>query len=225
MKVRLGIIIPARNEAGNIGDTIQALRRFPQTHRILVVDDESEDDTSTIALASGAEVLRLAPGQGGGKGIALRQGIEILKRDTFDYYLFLDGDGQHDPADLQQFLDRLNQEPDLDFIIGSRKEQRHLIPPKRWRTNSLGSWTLSRIAGVRWEDTQCGFRMIRKTILDPIPLGSKGFAIEMEMAMKAAHRKIRWAHVPIRVIYHPGCPSHFRGLKDVIKIMFYSLLC
>jgi hypothetical protein len=67
--------------------------------------------------------------------------------------------------------------------------------------------------------------MIRKTVLDRLELSGIGFSIEMEMALKAAHRRIGWAHVPIQAIYHPGCPSHFQGAMDVWRIMLYSLRC
>lgn len=66
---------------------------------------------------------------------------------------------------------------------------------------------MGRIAGVRWEDSQSGFRLIRKKILDRLELRSEGFAIEMEIAMKAADWKLRWAHIPIQAIYHPGPPA------------------
>ncbi|HWQ10170.1 MAG TPA: glycosyltransferase family 2 protein, partial [Holophaga sp.] len=149
-----------------------------------------------------------------------------VRSDPFDYYLFIDGDGQHDPADLQRFLDRLDAEPGLDFLIGSRKEDAARIPARRWRTNALGSWTLGRISGVTWEDSQCGFRMVKKKVLDRLDLRGGGFTFEMELAMKAAHWRIRWAHVPIQAIYHEGCGgSHFRGVMDTWLIAWFSLWC
>ena len=138
----------------------------------------------------------------------------------------LDGDGQHDPADLQRFLDYLKAHPDTDFLIGSRFQDRAKIPAKRWRTNALGTWTLGRIAGVTWEDSQSGFRLIRKKVLDRLQLRSTGFAIEMEIAMKAADWKLRWAHIPIQAIYRPGPhKSHFRGVMDTWLIAWESLKC
>lgn len=220
---RISAIIAAHDEAERLPEVLRGLAPF-RLHRILVVDDGSSDGTGTLALREGAEVLRLEPGQGGGKGQALRAGIAFLKPDAFDYYLFLDGDGQHDPADLQGFLDHLAGHPRTDFLIGSRYLDRGSIPPRRWRTNALGTWTLGRIAGVRWEDSQSGFRMIRKKVLDRLDLRSRGFAIEMEIAMKAADWHLTWAHIPIRAIYHDG-GSHFRGALDTWLIAKASLRC
>lgn len=221
---RIAALIPAHNEAGTIAAVIRGLAPFALL-RVLVVDDASDDGTGEIAKAAGAEVLRLEPGQGGGKSQAMQAGLAILRGDDFDYYLFLDGDGQHDPADLQNFLDHLVLDPKADFLLGSRYSERHKIPRKRWNTNALGSWTLGRIAGVRWEDSQCGFRMIKKKVLDRIELRSEGFAIEMEMAMKAADWKLRWAHIPVQAIYHETWASHFRGALDTWRIAYFSLKC
>lgn len=221
---RIAALIPAHNEAGTIAAVIRGLAPFSLL-RVLVVDDASDDGTGELAKAAGAEVLRLEPGQGGGKSQAMQAGLAILRGDDFDYYLFLDGDGQHDPADLQNFLDHLEQDPKADFLLGSRHSERHKIPRKRWNTNALGSWTLGRIAGVHWEDSQCGFRMIKKKVLDRIELRSEGFAIEMEMAMKAADWKLRWAHIPVQAIYHETWASHFRGVLDTWRIAYFSLKC
>ncbi len=223
--MRVAAIIAAHDEADHIGGVVTGLQPFG-LYRILVVDDGSGDGTAEAAKAAGAEVLRLPPGQGGGKGQALRAGIAYLQADDFDYYLFIDGDGQHDPADFTAFLHYLAEHPDSDFLIGSRLLDRAKIPPKRWRTNALGSWTLGRIAGVKWEDSQSGFRLIRKKVLDRLDLRSEGFAIEMEIAMKAADWSLRWAHIPVKAIYHPGPPrSHFRGVMDTWLIAWFSLQC
>ncbi|HEU4951136.1 MAG TPA: glycosyltransferase family 2 protein [Holophagaceae bacterium] len=223
--MRIVAIIAAHDEAEHIAGVVVGLKPYG-LHRILVVDDASADGTGEAARAAGAEVLRLEPGQGGGKGRVLRAGLAHVASEAYDYALFIDGDGQHDPADFRKFLDHLAAHPGTDFLIGSRLLDKDRIPPKRWRTNALGSWTLGRIAGVRWEDSQSGFRLIRRKVLDRLDLRADGFAIEMEMAMKAADWKLRWAHIPIRAIYHPGPPrSHFRGVMDTWLIAWFSLQC
>ena len=223
--MKIVAILAAHNEADHLGAVLEGLRPF-NLYRVMVVDDGSTDGTGEVARAGGAEVLRLEAGQGGGKGQALRAAITHLREDDFDFYLFLDADGQHAPGDLQRFLDYLAVHPDGDFLIGSRYLDRAKIPAKRWRTNALGSWTLGRIAGVTWEDTQSGYRLIRRAVVNRLKLRSTGFAIEMEMAMKAADWKLHWAHIPIQAIYLPGPPrSHFRGVMDTWLIAWESLKC
>lgn len=218
----IAAVIAAHNEADHVAGVVEGLRPYG-LHRVLVVDDSSTDGTGEIARAAGAEVLRLEPG--GGKGLALRAGIAHLRSDAFDYYLFIDGDGQHDPRDFQGFLYHLRIHPGADFLIGSRFQDRANVPGRRWRTNALGSWTLGRIAGVRWEDTQSGYRLIRKRVVDQLHLVAKGFEIETEMAMKAADWKLEWGHVPIRAIYEDDWDTHFRGVKDTWRIAKFSLKC
>ena len=78
---------------------------------------------------------------------------------------------------------------------------------------------------MKWEDSQCGFRVVRKRVLDRLELRSRGFAIEMEMVLKAADRRIQWAHVPIRAIPRVSGRSHFRGALDTWLIAWESLKC
>lgn len=221
--MRIAAILAARDEAGPLRGVLEGLVPYG-LHRILVVDDGSTDGTPEVAAAAGAEVLRLHAC--GGKGAALRAGIAHLRGDAFDHYLFLDADGQHAPADLQRFLDHLAAHPETDFLMGSRYQERRKIPARRWRTNALGSWVLGRIAGLRWEDSQSGFRMIRKVVLDRLELRATGFAIETEIALKAADRKLVWAHIPIQAIYPSGSArTHFRGALDTWRIAWESLKC
>jgi glycosyltransferase involved in cell wall biosynthesis len=221
---RIAALIAAHDEEAHVGAVVRGLAPYGLA-RILVVDDNSEDATGRVAREAGAEVLPLKRPEGGGKGQALRAGLAALKDADVDFILFIDGDGQHDPADFQGFLDHLTAHPDADFLIGSRFQDRERVPKARWRTNALGSWTLGRIAGVKWEDSQSGFRLIRKKVLDRLDLKSSGFAIEMEISMKAADWKLHWAHVPIRAIYHESGKSHFRGAMDTWLIAWFSLQC
>ncbi|HQL49216.1 MAG TPA: glycosyltransferase, partial [Holophaga sp.] len=73
--LRIGAVIPAHDESATIGAVVEGLRAYPEVVAMVVVDDASTDGTAQAAAAAGAQVLRLEPGQGGGKGRALRAGL------------------------------------------------------------------------------------------------------------------------------------------------------
>ncbi len=95
-------VVPAHNEAGAIGGVVDEIRAFDPAYDVVVVDDGSTDGTAAIAAAHGAAVVTLPFNLGIGGAVqtgfkyALEQGYELAVR--------LDGDGQHDPAELPKLL-------------------------------------------------------------------------------------------------------------------------
>ena len=110
-------VVPAHNEAGAIGGVVDEIKAFDPAYDIVVVDDESNDATSAIADAHGAAVVTLPFNLGIGGAVqtgfkyALEQGYELAVR--------LDGDGQHDPAELPRLLAPV-QAGEADIVTGSR---------------------------------------------------------------------------------------------------------
>ncbi|MCB0117118.1 MAG: glycosyltransferase family 2 protein, partial [Caldilineaceae bacterium] len=119
MPAKILALIPAFNEAARVAPVVEQAR----THLpVLVVDDGSTDDTSTVAQAAGAIVVRQEPNQG--KGTALQRGFRYALEEGFDAVLTLDADGQHDPAEMPLFIDTFAAtfpETAPDLIIGRRR--------------------------------------------------------------------------------------------------------
>ena len=88
--VRIAAVIPPTTRPDTSAPVVEGLKAFG-LQRMLVVDDASDGWHRGAGPAGGAEVLRLEPGPGGGKGQVMRAGIERIRNDDFDYYLFLDG--------------------------------------------------------------------------------------------------------------------------------------
>jgi glycosyltransferase involved in cell wall biosynthesis len=179
-----------------------------QVGRILVVDDGSTDATAAEASGAGAEVLTLS--QNGGKGTALRAGLERLLGTDATHIAFVDADLQHDPEDLPLLL-AAAREGD-DFVIGSRMSRPDEIPAVRQRTNEIGSRILTRMTGHEIEDGQSGYRVIAASVLKRLRLTSRGFLIETEILLKAARHVKRFREIPVRVVY--GGRSHYRPFRD-----------
>jgi glycosyltransferase involved in cell wall biosynthesis len=190
--------------------TVVAVVRGIRAHvpRVLVVDDGSSDRTAEVARAEGAEILRRDGN--GGKGAAVRAGLERILASDATHVAFLDADGQHDPADLPALLAAARAGE--DFVIGSRMSDADAIPAYRYRTNEIGSRILTRMTGLEVEDAQSGYRVVAADLLRRLELNARGYSIETEILLKAARHLRRFCHVPVRAIY--GGPSHYRPFRD-----------
>jgi glycosyltransferase involved in cell wall biosynthesis len=185
------ILIPARNEARAIGQVVRECRAAG--FEVTVLDDGSHDATAARASAAGAEVVRV-PGPLHGKTVALRHGLLRLPGHV-EWIFFLDGDGQHRPADLDRFWRRRTR---ADLVVGNRLPDAARMPALRRWTNRAMSAVL-RGGGIL--DSQCGFRLVRRAWLEGwLPAGHH-FQFETEMALLAASRPCRVVNLPIAALY------------------------
>jgi len=160
---------------------------------VTLIDDASSDDTAALAARAGAEIVALA-GPHHGKTAALHHALTRLP-DSVEWLFFLDGDGQHDPGDLEHFWRRRFE---ADLIVGNRFPDAGKMPPLRRWTNRAMSTLLHRSGIV---DSQCGFRLVRRAWLgDWLPAG-RHFQFETEMAQLAATRPARVLNLPIAATY------------------------
>jgi glycosyltransferase involved in cell wall biosynthesis len=185
------VFIPARNEAATIAAVVRGCRSAGFSVR--VIDDAGSDDTALLATQAGAEVLTL-PGPRHGKTAALRHAL-TRPCAAVDWLFFLDGDGQHDPGDLERFW---NLRHHADLIVGNRLSDAARMPlPRRWTNRAMSA--LLRRAGIA--DSQCGFRLVRRAWLGSwLPAGHH-FEFETEMALLATARPCRVLNLPIRATY------------------------
>jgi glycosyltransferase involved in cell wall biosynthesis len=154
-------IVPAYNEAGAIGATVGAIRRLAPDFDVLVVDDGSADATAGLARSAGAKVLRLPFNLG--IGAAVQSGYVYAAENGYEVAVQVDGDGQHDPAHIHELLDRLNGDPELNMVTGSRFLQPEGDGYRSSAARRVGirlfSRLVSRITGQRVTDPTSGFRM------------------------------------------------------------------
>jgi glycosyltransferase involved in cell wall biosynthesis len=188
-------VIPCFDEAATIAGLVGRLRITLPT--VVVVDDGSSDGTAAAAAAAGGQVLRHERNRG--KGAALRTGCHRAWEEGFRWALLLDGDGQHAPADVPAFFDAA-ESSGATLLVGNRMGQATAMPWLRRAVNRWMSQQLSRRAGLRLPDSQCGFRLIRLDTWVTLPLRANRFEIESEMllAVLAAGHKVEF--VPIQVL-------------------------
>ncbi len=204
---RILALVPAHDEAARIGRVIEGARRHLP---VLVVDDGSSDDTAAKAVVAGARVIRQVPNQG--KGAALRAGFGAALAEGAEAVVTLDGDGQHDPAEIPAFLGKYAQRTvagvPTELIVGRRSFRR--MPPVRRLANWLGAVVLSAALG-RWiADNQSGYRLVgRRLMAAMVESRESGFAFEVEMIAVCLREGWPIAWVPVRTIY-AGEASHIR---------------
>jgi glycosyltransferase involved in cell wall biosynthesis len=204
-------LIPAYQEGPRISAVVYGVvRHLPA----VVVDDGSTDDTAARAEAAGATVLRQVPNAG--KGAALRTGFAYALERGAEAVVTLDGDGQHDPAEIQGFL-AARQRSGAELVIGRRDFRS--MPLVRRASNTLGRMAISVALGRDVPDNQSGYRLIGAALL-PALLDSReaGFAFEVEMIARCIALDLPLAWLPIRTIY-AGEPSHIRPLAHFTSFL------
>jgi glycosyltransferase involved in cell wall biosynthesis len=206
-------LIPAHDEAPRIDPVIRAAAAHLP---VLVVDDGSSDDTAAVARAAGATVLEQRPNAG--KGAALRTGFRRALEDGAEAIVTLDGDGQHDPAEIPRFLAAWAERPDL--VVGRRNYR--AMPPARRLSNELGRLAFSWAVGREIPDNQSGYRLVSRRLAEAtLASDEPGFAFEVEQITSCIRMGGTIAWVPIRTIY-AGAPSHIRPiahLREFVRIV------
>jgi glycosyltransferase involved in cell wall biosynthesis len=172
-------IIPCLNEAAALDGLLKGLAKH--LHRIYVVDDGSRDGTGRIARANGAVVIRHDSTRG--KGLSLEAGLTRAYADGMSWGLCLDGDGQHEPADIPKFFE-MAERSGAALIIGNRMGATKSMP---WIRRWVNRWMSARLSGLcqmDLPDSQCGFRLLNLEAWSGLNLRAAHFEIESEMLVR-----------------------------------------
>lgn len=215
MNSTFSIILPAKNEAVNLSPLLTRLReRFP-TAEILVVDDGSTDATAQISQDHGVRVVRHPYSMG--NGAAIKTGA---RHATGDILVFMDADGQHDPADIERLL--LKMDEGYEMVVGARQADTHASFGRRLANHSynrLASW----MTGYHIADLTSGFRAARarhfRKFLYLLP---NGFSYPTTSTMAFFRAGFPVAYIPIRAGQRGG-KSHIRLLRDGSKFILIIL--
>jgi len=194
--LRRAAIVPAFNEEASIGRVIDELRRFDPGLEIVVVDDGSIDHTAAVARRRGAHVLRLPFNLG--IGGAVQTGFRYAWEKGFDVAVRVDGDGQHDAAQLDVVLEPVLA-GEADIAVGSRFAGRDGYRSSRSRRVGIRllAWIVSVLVRQRVTDTTSGFQAVNR-------LGIKLFAAdyphdypEVEATVMLFKHRLRLREVPV----------------------------
>ncbi len=208
-----GVLIPAFNEEAAVGAVVKGALKY--AGRVLVVDDGSSDRTGRAAAAAGAEVIRHPENRG--KGGALRTGLRALAGRGSDPVIVLDGDGQHDPNEIPDFLAEARRSG-AGIVVGNRMASSSSMPRVRYWTNRVMSAVISRLTGVEIPDSQCGYRLVAAGVIGKLSFSTSNYDTESEMLIEAARKGVAISSVPVRSIYS-GQASRIRPGRDTVRFL------
>jgi len=217
--MKIAVVIPACNEAQAIGDVVRAVPG-DGGHDIIVVDNDSKDDTAKQAALAGARVIH-EPRRGYGSaclaGAKAAFGSDII--------VFLDGDRSDDPRQLDAVATPVVHDQ-ADLVIGSRiggAMEKGAMPLHGQLGNRLIVWLLHMLYGLRISDIG-SFRAIRTDALFDLNMEQMTYGWPVEMVVKAARKKLRIQSVPITYRRRVGRSKVTGTIKGTMMATYYMFL-
>lgn len=195
------VVIPAYNEEANIADVVH--RSLKYTDIVVVVDNNSTDSTTFNAKKAGATIVTCYKP---GAGVATMSGIEFVKnlnkRTYLNYIIItLDGDGQHNPEDIPNLVNKL-EASNADIVIGSRFLGKSGMPKYRQFGANIITWLYNIGTKEKITDSLCCFRVFNRKAIDKIKIEDDGFGFSTEVLIKARKLGLKIVETPIKCVYH-----------------------
>ena len=211
----VAVLVPCYNEAAAIGKVVADFRALLPRARIYVYDNNSTDNTASVAAQAGA-IVRSEHQQG--KGNVVRRMFADIDADV---YVLVDGDDTYEAAAAPRMIERLVLQR-LDMITGTRRE---VAKAAYRRGHRFGNWMLTSL--VRWifaaqvGDMLSGYRVLSRRFVKSFPTQATGFGIEtemtvhgLEMLMPTAEMETDYKERP------PGSVSKLNTYRDGFRILF-----
>ena len=207
--MKVSIVLPAKNESGAVGQTIERIKQLNIAHEIIVVNDGSTDSTPVVAEQAGATVVTHPYSKG--NGAAIKTGARTA---TGDVIVFMDADGQHDPLDIPRLLEQIEQ--GYDLVVGSRQKGSQ-ASVGRGVANALYNNLASYMTEQKVEDLTSGFRAVRADkFREFLYLLPNGFSYPTTSTMAFFRAGYSVTYVPIHAAKRIGT-SHIQPMKDGVR--------
>lgn len=218
------IIIPVYNEDKKIYSVAHEV--IDKGYDVVVVDDFSSDKSADQAKKAGARVLKHFINRG--YGAALETGNQYALRAGYDIIVHFDGDGQHNPNEIEKLVDKI-QQGEADVVIGSRfldyqdcddspdLSAQNKVPLARKFLIKLAILFTWMFSGVKLTDAHNGFRAFSALALSKIQCRQDGMSYSSEIIDQIASHNLRVSEVRVTVIYTDYSKSKGEGnIKKMI---------
>ena len=207
-------VVPALNEEDCIARVVEEIRAFDPGFEIVVVDDGSADRTAEGARAHGARVIRLPFNLG--IGGAVQTGFRYAWENGFDLAVRVDGDGQHDPAELNAIIQPVLA-GEADIAVGSRFAGGSGYRSSRSRRIGIRilAWTVSRLVRQRVTDTTSGFQALNRRGIELFAADYPHDYPEVEATVMVHRHRLRLREVPVTMRERAGGRSSITALSSV----------
>ena len=217
--IDIAVLLPCYNEEATIVQVIEAFRRKLPEARIYVYDNDSRDQTADRARSAGAVVHSE---RNRGKGNVLRRMFVDIEADI---YILSDGDMTYDIFEIEVHLNHMLQQR-IDMLVGKRQpEHGSAFPPAHIFGNRFFNRAASLLFGSTFQDIFSGFRLLSRRFVKSFPAVSKGFEIELELAVHATNLRVPVSEVPVTYRPRPeGSYSKLSTLPDGFRILRTLLL-
>ena len=200
--MKLSIVIPAYNEEGSITETLlklyETLLKYKVDHEIVVVNDNSKDNTEKILSELKAQIpsLNYFTNEGpNGFGYAVRYGLD---RFTGDCVAVMMADLSDDPEDLIRYYNKMQE--GFDCVFGSRWIKGGKVIDYPWLKkiiNRVANTIVRIFMGIRYNDTTNAFKLYRKEVITGLkPFLSPHFNLTLELPLKAIIRGYSYSIIP-----------------------------
>jgi glycosyltransferase involved in cell wall biosynthesis len=210
-KTTLSVILPAKNEVDSLRNLLPRLRTTLPHAELILLDDGSTDQTAEVARAHGAHVVSHPYSLG--NGATVKSGARAA---TGEVLIFMDADGQHDPADIPRLLAKLDA--GYDMVVGARGVGSQ-ASVGRSLANRFYNWFATLITGHTILDLTSGFRVVRaerfKRFLYLLP---NGFSYPTTITMAFFRSGYPVGYVPIHAAKRQGT-SHLRPFRDGVRFL------
>lgn len=212
-KMKLSILIPAKNEFAGLSILLPELKKLYPSAEVIVVDDASNDETRVFAKKNNCHVISHPYSKG--NGAAIKTGLRAVKGDVV---VCMDADGQHKPSDIAKLLQKMNE--GFDMVVGSRNKKGQ-ANMHRGLANGFYNRFATWMVGHKVEDLTSGFRAARtKKFREFLTLLPNKFSYPTTITMSFFRAGYSVAYVPIDVQQRlAGTQSHVQLWRDGVRFL------